>query len=869
MKLEQSGGSRQIGRLARRLAPYIPQRLAQQILRRQLPQVGKCEHLQAATIFCDVSGFSEMANELAADGPRGAEELNRALLMTFTAMIGAVHNAGGFISHFHGDAMLIYIPDDDQRAANRALACAQFLQNLMRASYSELEVNRASEETTSFNLSMKVGVGYGDCLEFVVGVPDESLEFVLAGTAVDEAVLAESQAKSGEVVASQTVLHQAGLSSDTPFRVVTEMLFTPYAQVALYWDAYESDQLYSLANTAANFIPPALLSRLTSDRYAFIAEHRPATSLFVRFEFEGAGFAAPTAGENLQTYYNWARRVVARYGAENGRVNRILTGDKGNILHIIFGAPVAPDAPQQALRCALALQREKPDFVTQQTIGLAAGQVFACTVGSQMRREYTIVGDVVNLSARLLEHCPPGGVVTDAATVQRARQTILFRELPAVSLKGFQKPVPIFQAEGIKQTRILRERFGEKERPLTWRKAEQEQLLADMHQALRGETRVAVLSGSIGAEQRRLVSTAVQQWLQAGGKALIGVGQQHTAEVPFGLWQGVWQSFFNFQPDMPPHSRQQAIRTQIEKVCPACVEDAPLWAEALGTLPSGASARLTGHTADVQKARLLRMMSMCFATAAQQKPLLILLEDAHWADPLSLVLLQDLVHQLPRTPLYFIITFAQTDAFARERLPTGLTLHLQDLDPQDGRDLVQQLLQGHDVPPQLLRYLGLTGSNGRVNPLFLEESVQMLLEDGILRLNGDLELDEVALAQARMPDTVQSLLLSRLDRISAVGRTLLQAASVAGRQFDVGIVKQAIAELRSLDLEPLLAELAEARLISPLSQDNQHTCLFQDDLIQEVAYQSIPYSRRQRWHAHIANTILNQHQANLTPQYPI
>lgn len=867
MNLDKSGGSRYIGRIARRLAPYIPQRLAQQILHRRVPQPGESERLQAATIFCDVSGFSEMANELAADGPRGAEELNRALLMTFTAMIGAIHNAGGFVSHFHGDAMLIYIPDDDQRAANRALACAQFLQNLMRASYSELEVNRTSEETTRFNLSMKVGVGYGECVEFVIGTPNQSLEFVLGGTAVDEAVQAESRAQAGQVVASRTVLQQAGLESDTPFRIVTEMLFTPYAQVALYWDAYDSEQLYSLASTAADFIPLALLDRLTSDRHAFIAEHRPATSLFVRFE--GIDFDTPTAAQQLQTYYNWARRIVNRYGAENGRVNRVLTGDKGNVLHIIFGAPVAPDAPQQALRCALALQREKPDFITSQTIGLATGQVFACTVGSQIRREYTIVGDVVNLSARLMDHCPPGAVVTDQATVQRARQTIQFTELPAVKLKGFHNPVPIFQAESIKQTRILRERFSERERPLTWRADEQAQLMADMNQALRGETKVTVITGSVGAEQRRLVSTAVQHWLNAGGKALVGVGQQHTADVPFGLWQGVWQSFFNLQPEMNAQRRHAAITARIQKMCPACIEDVPLWAEALGVLPSGTRPQLGGHTADVQKARLLRMMSMCFSAAVRQKPLLILLEDAHWADPLSLVLLHDLTHQLGHAPLYFIVTCTQSANFRRERLPAGLTLELADLPQPEGRKLVRRLLQGHDVPPSLLRYLGLNGSNGSVNPLFLEESVQMLLEDGILRLNGQLELDEQALAKARMPDTVQSLLLARLDRVSAVGRTLLQAASVVGRQFDVDMVAQAIPELRTLPLDPLLTELTEARLISPISHDNQHLCLFQDDLIQEVAYQSIPYSRRQRWHANIAQAIAAQHEHNLPPQYPI
>ena len=187
MAQTQSQKESNAARAVRRLAAYLPSTLVAQMLQNDLPPVGKGEWLNAATLFCDLSGFATMASALAAAGPEGAEQLNRVLLMTFTAMINTIHKARGAVSHFHGDAMMVYFPDDDGRAATRALACAQFMQSLIQTGYSQVITNHAGQER-SINLSMKIGVGYGVCLEIIVGDPQRSLEFVVAGPAVAEAV---------------------------------------------------------------------------------------------------------------------------------------------------------------------------------------------------------------------------------------------------------------------------------------------------------------------------------------------------------------------------------------------------------------------------------------------------------------------------------------------------------------------------------------------------------------------------------------------------------------------------------------------------------------------------------------------------------
>jgi hypothetical protein len=235
---------------------------------------------------------------------------------------------------------------------------------------------------------------------------------------------------------------------------------------------------------------------------------------------------------------------VARYGGSNSHLNRVLTGDKGNQLHIIFGAPVAPDSPGQAIRCALAFLREKPAFIINQRIGLAVGKVFACPVGSEARREYTVVGDVVNLSARLTQVCPDNSLLVDEVALDRSRSWLEFEKLPPVSLKGKQALVTMYRVNGERlMTNRLQAHFGRWQRPLFGRKDELEILLGGMEAAVRGVGGAASVSGSLGIGKSRLLAEGSRFWLDQGGQVLIGDSQPHTNETPFGPWLEIWREF--------------------------------------------------------------------------------------------------------------------------------------------------------------------------------------------------------------------------------------------------------------------------------------------------------------------------------------
>ncbi|GIK55842.1 MAG: adenylyl cyclase [Chloroflexota bacterium] len=863
----------------RRLAAYLPVTLARRVLDEGLPEPGIPRQVVAVALFTDISGFTAMSEELAADGPRGAEELNRVLLMTFTAMIDVIHQMGGAVSHFYGDAMSVYFPDEEGLAANRALACAQMMQRLMLTSFSRVVTNRPPGKQPFFELTIKIGVGYGLCQELVVGRPARSLEFVLTGTAVDEAAAAEKQAKSGQVIASRAVLVQAGLPAAADFvPIQTEDWTLPPATPILRWSHIAPDDHPRLAAVAPAFVHQALARRLLTSGADNLAEHRPVSSLFVQFDFvgdedESSAINTAVMGQQLQAYYEWACGVVARFGVENGRVNRVLTGDKGNQLHIMFGAPVAPDGPDQAMRCALALQREKPAFIARQRMGLAVGKVFAGPVGSAARQEYTVVGDVVNLSARLMQICGDGQVFTDEATAARLRQWFEFDTLPVVRLKGKQIAITPHVPTGERATATQLQAFINRwERPLVGRETELAQLQTAMNRALAGQGGVAALSGATGVGKSRLTAVAAQHWLAAGGLGLLGVSYPHTADTPYSLWRGVWQAFLGLTPGMDTAGQIATVIERTQALLPDVGDDVGLWGEALG-LPMPPSAALVALTAEARQARLFALVRRCFRAQAQQRPLLLVLEGLHWADQASLALLDDLTMHIENAPIFLVITFRADAHLTLSTLarPCCTPVALSELTPLPARQLLAQLVGVTELPATVEQHLGLRDRDGRdspVNPLFLEEAVRMLQGIGVLRQDGQVRVNEALLAQVQVPDTIHGLLLARLDRLPVAERDLLQVASVIGRQFAAEPLTVLSAEPSPQVVVEMLANLSTAEMTRLVEADPAWIYLFQHAMTHEVAYESLPFGRRQMLHALVADWLIEAHADNLPPIYP-
>lgn len=858
-----------------RLAAYVPLTLIKRLVEDGMPHPAEPSTFAAATLFADISGFTAMSEQLASDGPRGAEELTRVLLITFDAMIDVIHRLGGAVCHFYGDAMLVYFPDGDGMAANRALACARTMQQLMLQRFSRVRVNRPLHKDPNFALTIKIGVGYGRCRELIVGEAASGMEFVIAGPAITQATDAEKQAQAGQVVVTRALLQRMGRHADSDFTLWEDSVATPSVEAIFGIPKNDDAACNRVAMLLTPFVPRALTERLQISGLSELAEHRPVTSLFVSFTLRPDAYAGESEeSQLLQRYYRWTTNIVARFGVSNGRINRLLTGDKGNQLHIIFGAPVAPDAPDQAMRCALALQREQPSFIAMQRIGVAAGKVFAGPLGSELRHEYTIVGDVVNISARLAELCEPGQVLTDASTAERVSDAIDVEPLAPLALRG--KRVVITPHRVLRDrttTTQLQAYFGRWKRPFIGRHSQVNRLMDALAAARGGKGSIVTLAGPAGVGKTRLLAHGVDYWLEHGGTAYIGVCQPHTTDTPFGPWRNIWLDFFNLRADMARDERVTAVAQRTRELLPDTGDDIGLWDEVLG-LPFEQASALAELSADVRRTRFFRMARRCLQAAASVRPLLLILEGVHWADRASLDLLEDIAKQIDRLPLCVVVTYRPQPepTLALKADPHCIAIQLEELTPVEARTMLRQLIGTDRLPPAVEQHLGLRDREGRdsaVNPLLLEEALNVMVAMGVLEVNGRVRVNEDLLSQMVIPDNIHGLLLARIDRLPAAGRSLLQVASVIGRQFGVEPLDNITPEFPRTTVLALLSDLSAAEITQLVTADPEWIYLFQHAMTHEVVYESLPYARRQELHAAIADWLLDHFSDNLKPVYPL
>ena len=368
---------------------FVPDDVVETLLRHpDTTPLADGDHTDAVVLFIDVAGFTPMSEALTSSGAYGTEELTWILNGWFDTMVSLVSLYGGTVAEFAGDALTaVFRYGHRARPATgrRAVRCALYMQAEMARF--QTVVTRAG----SFELAMKAGLAAGPLLITIMGDPAIRLGPVLAGPALDRAAQAERHARRGEVVVDHELV-RGGLDAEVLERrgrwsvvggVRGEVQPAPPAP----HDALDE----ATARRLAPFLHPAIAERLRSGRRDFVNEHRKVTVAFVGAP--GLTIDDPRSVAELQRFVAAAVRVIDRYG---GHLRQVATGDKGALLVICFGAPVShEDDEERAVRCCLELLR-LPGWSLP--AGVTTGSVYCGEVGSRSRREYSVIGDTVNLA---------------------------------------------------------------------------------------------------------------------------------------------------------------------------------------------------------------------------------------------------------------------------------------------------------------------------------------------------------------------------------------------------------------------------------------------------------------------------------------
>ena len=624
-----------------------------------------------------------------------------------------------------------------------------------------------------------------------------------------------------------------------------------------------------------DLISKELLTQLETARtkQTMVGERRVVTMLFCDLKGSTAAaeqFDPEEWAEIINQAFEYMISPIYKY---EGTVARLM----GDGILAFFGAPIAhEDDPQRAVLAGLEIVTEiKPykEKIFQQwavdfdvRVGVNTGLVMVGQVGSDLQMEYTAVGDAINLAARMEQTAEPGTVQISAETYNKIAPLFEFEALGAVSVKGKSDPILTYRPLRplIKPGRMRG--IAGLDSPLVGRAGELEKLQLALHNLDHGNGGIVCLIGEAGLGKSRLIAeimaiagTMVQEknsalrWFESSSLS-------YETSQPYALFQRLLRHMLG----ITLTESQQDAGEKIASSLSVLSQDQELFQILLGSHPQQETASLEGET---YKRQLYRAMTALWDRETAQGPLLLILDDLHWADPASVELLIHLFELTNHKPLLLLCASRpdhdapgwQIMQKAAEYYPQRFSeLTLQALQPLESSALVDNLLPLSNLPPKLRQRI-LEKTDG--NPLFVEEVVRTLIDRGVTAQEGTAVLPNwqtsADFAEVEIPDNLQSLLIARIDRLEDSERRTLQLASVIGYNFYYRVLQSIYLSDRheDINLDHELTTLQRKELILQAAQLPEAEYLFRHMLTQEAAYSTILLRERRKFHRRVGSAI--------------
>jgi class 3 adenylate cyclase/tetratricopeptide (TPR) repeat protein len=789
-----------------RLKPYVP-RLVVDWLRSGSQDTYR--EVEGSLAFVDISGFTQLTERLARKGKVGAEEMSNTLNTTFAALLDVAYADGAGLVKWGGDAVLLLFDGPDHAA--RACRAAYRMRATMR------EVGRLQTTAGRVTLRMSVGIHSGTFHFFLVGDPSYHRELIVSGPAASTTAVMEATADAGEIgISPQTAAlldpRCVGKPKGDALLLRAEPV-APSVGIPPVKDVHDLD--------LASALPVAIREHLLAQPGE--AEHRTIAVAFVQFSgtdtlLERAGPVALASA--LDAVVRNVQTATAAHGVTffESDINR----DGGKIM-LTAGAPVSHGHEEDRMLRAARLILDRIGELPLR-IGVNRGPVFSGDFGPFFRRTHSVKGDAINLAARVMGKAASGQLLATTAVVERAQTDFETEALPPFRVKGKSQPVDAVSVgllAGAKQADRARS-------PLVGRDAEMAVLDAALDAARRRQGRLVTLLGEPGIGKSRLVEELSRH--AADVPVLVTACQEYEASTPYFPFRSLLRDLLGLSPTTTP---QQAIQRLVHRV-EANAPDLLPWLPLLGT-PLNVRMEDTPETARLdlrfRKARVEEVTGQ-FLSLALPTATLLVFDDVHLMDDASCDLLAHLVGNVSHQP-WLILTTARDEPTGYRPSPGQATaVRPGPLDPSAALSLVGASTSENPLPPHEMQQLAHRAGG---NPFFLQGLVAAALTNR--SIDG-------------LPESVEELITSQIDRLPPSERTVLRYASVLGFSFTED-------QLRGmLTGEPIPASAHTLRRLSHFLEPEGHGRFrFKHDLIRDAAYEGLPFQRRRTLHGRVGETL--------------
>ena len=586
--------------------------------------------------------------------------------------------------------------------------------------------------------------------------------------------------------------------------------------------------------------------------------------------------------EIVQRYVNLLIKSVYKY---EGIIDK-LTGDG---IMALFGAPISHENnAERAVRAALDMQEDvsrlSHDLLSTigaeltMRVGLHSGLVVVGGVGSNLMMDYTAIGDTVNLAHRIEEAAPPGTILISESVYRQAHQLFDCQQISVLNPKGISYPVTAFRVVGQKiQPGLLRGLEGLRA-PLTGRDKELNQLMSiadDLYKKERGQ--FVLITGEAGLGKSRLTAE-FKALLELEHPAILeGQSLAYRRSISYWMFLDLLYHYLGATPATPPSQvRERLIQLVYRALDTKAAEFLPFIEHLLSLAHSDpvAAERLSYLDAGQLRHQTFLGVRNLFLAEAHRQPLIIILEDLHWADEASLGLLRYLIEAIPQAPVLIIgisrriedKTLIELVDWAKTHLGTRYSqIDLQSLSEDQSEQLLVQLLEIPSLPRDVQTEI-LQRASGV--PFYLEEILRMLIDaEAIQRVNGRWQLmsgtDVISLG---VPENLEGLILARFDRLNSAQRRMLQVASVIGKNFSLAVLNEVLGSANPAGVLQELTHLERREFIETLQGNPDPVFTFRHILMSDAIYSTLLRRESSRLHGQVAHAIETRYADRLEGQ---
>ncbi|MDK1494174.1 AAA family ATPase [Sinorhizobium sp. 7-81] len=556
-------------------------------------------------------------------------------------------------------------------------------------------------------------------------------------------------------------------------------------------------------------------------------------------------------GAIVRAYHRCSTDVIRSWG---GHVAKYM----GDGVLAYFGFPQAhEDDAERAIHAGLALidavagLRTASNEPVGARVGISTGLVVVGElIGEGAAHEESVVGDTPNLAARLQALAQPNTVVIGPTTHQLARGFFEYADLGSHKLKGFSAPIQAWQVIGTTRAETRFEAAHEAGvTPFVGREQEIALLMDRWSQASEGEGQVVLISADPGMGKSRITQILREHLTsEAHTRLRYQCSPHHRNSTLYPIIDQLERAA-GIGPQDTADSKLDKLETVLAQSATNLVEVVPLFA-ALLSVPTGTRYPAVDLSTPRQKESLFEALAQQVDGLAAHRPVLFIFEDAHWIDPTSHELLDQIIDRAQRLRILVVVTFRPEFVPTWTRYP-HVTFHsLNRLTRKQVETMVENVAGGKILPTEVLDQIALKTDGV---PLFVEELTKTILESDLLvARNGSFVL-RGSLPPFAIPSTLQDSLMARLDRLAPV-KEVAQIGAVIGREFSHQLLA-AVSSLPEPELESSLDQLLQSELVFRRGVPPQTTYVFKHALVQDAAYATLLRSRKQQLHARVAQIL--------------